>query len=144
MSYCNNWPKVSRSIQFFFVWSWKTGQYLVSHYYDAKNHSFLVQVPAAVNSLMLMDTCLHHPTQTTTQQMKTAPTSSPSPLALSSCWNSLAWIYILTALLVPGITSRLEMAHQMAHLSWANCVAVRSLHLSNQATTICGWSKKTL
>ena len=46
---------------------------------------FLGQVPVAVNLLMQMDTCLHHPTQTTTQQMQTAHTSSPSPLALSSC-----------------------------------------------------------
>ena len=36
------------------------------------------------------------------------------------------------------------MAHQMTRLSWANYVAVRFLHLSNQARIVCGWSEKQI
>ena len=40
----------------------------------------------------------HHPTQTTTLQIKTASTPSLSPLALSSCWTFSAWILRVIAL----------------------------------------------
>ena len=44
-----------------------------------------VQVPVGAHFPVQMDFCLHHPSQTTTDQTKTASTQSHCPPALSSC-----------------------------------------------------------
>ena len=83
------------------------------------------------------------PTHAIIQTMQTASTPYYSLMELTFCWILSAWTYGVTAPVV-GIILRSEMDFQIPQHSWTNFVAMQIQLLSNQAVTICGWSKKDI